>query len=324
MLFYDASNEASEATSSATLADLRAALAEETVDVADHDGRIIRVNRRDWLEKVLMPNLRAARGDLEHLYELLVGAVVDGFAGDVIEHARYLAKHDATPPRGVALLGAVFLASGRVNDAHRELMNGLELHGEDALLLCNLARVFDAREDRPRTDATLWRSLTLDPNLDFAFAWFLDRAADGGQDGSIREACERVAALPGSWRARVVLAGAALRANNATGASRLHDEALLCAPKPVPSDLLLQMSGNLGKAGLLQELVDRVGPRFDACFHNFFIGANLMKAYLTLGQYDDAQRVFDALCKEDRPDWDEHLEEWRGALGSLRPGAAQA
>jgi hypothetical protein len=298
--------------------------ADDSIEVFDHQGRVVRVGRVDWRDKVLMPNLDGAKEDMEQLYALLVGAIVDGFAVEVLDHATYLAAHDPQRARGIALLGAVYLACDRVDDAERVLVEGLASQGDDALLLCNLARVYDARNDAARTDATLWKSLTLDPNQDFGFAWFLDRAASPTVDGGIRAACERVAALPGSWRARVVLAGAALKTHDFHGAAMLHDEATALAPRPVPSDLLLQMSGNLGKSGRLEEMVTRVGPLFDAEHHNFFVGANLMKAYLGLERPLDAKRVFDALCKEDRVDWAERLDEWRDALASFMPGAAQA
>ncbi len=297
---------------------------DETIDVYDQQGRVVKVPRGEWREKVLQPNLEAAKQDLDQLYGLLVASIVDGFAADVVEPAIFLAENDPSPSRGAALLGAVYLACDRLDDADRALTESLEKHGRESLVLCNLARVYEGRDDDARAGDLLWEALTVDPNQDFGFAWFLDRARLKGGDEGTRDACERVAELPGSWRARVVRAGYALKHKQFDEAARFHDEAIAMAPRPAPSDLLLQMSGDLGKAGRLQELADRVAPLFVAEHHDFFAGANLMKAYLGLERRSDAQAIFDALCKEDRPDWSERIENWRAILGAVTPGAVQA
>lgn len=297
---------------------------ETTMEVFDPQGRVVRVSRDSWRDGVLLPTLEAAKGDEERLYVIVVAAVSDGFAEAVVPFAEYFARTCTSPLRGAGLLGAALIACGRLDDAGAVLSEATRDHGEDAIVFCNMARVHEGLNDEEKAGEMLWKALTLDPNQDFGFAWFLDRSRGKGGHEATRAACERVAALEGAWRARVILASYALKHGDADSAARLYAEAIAMAPKPVPSDLLLQMSGDLGKAKKLQELVDRVAPLFDPKEHDFYAGANLMKGYLGLDRRDDAQKIFDVLCKEERADWQERLENWRAILAAAAPNAPQA
>lgn len=297
---------------------------DDSVEAYDARGRVVRVPRSEWLEKVLVPTLEEAKEDLERLYGVIVAALTDGYAADVLPYAHFLADRDPSPARGAALVGAVHLAMNAVDDAERVLEASLARDGRDALVLANLARVFEARGDDERVGTLLWEALTLDPNHGFTFGWFVDRARQKGGPEGTRMACETVAALPGSWRARLVRAGYSLAHGRFDEAATYHAEALALAPDPIPSDLLLQLSGDLGKAGQFETLVTLVRPRFRTDLHDFFVGANLMKAYLGLERPHEAEAIFDALCKEERPDWQDRLEQWRAMLGAVKPGAARA
>ncbi len=80
--------------------------------VYDQFGRAVSIGRESWRKDVLLPNLAANRDKPAVLYGLVVGALNDGFAADVLESARFLAANDAQPPRGAAVLGVVLLQLG--------------------------------------------------------------------------------------------------------------------------------------------------------------------------------------------------------------------
>jgi hypothetical protein len=88
----------------------------------------------------------------------------------------------------------------------------------------------------------------------------------------------------------------------------------------------MQISGDLGKAGHLRELVDLVTPRFDAPVHGLWVGNNLIKANLDLGRLDEARRIVEQLYALQRPDWRQHLEFWTAeiAKAALPRAPAQA
>jgi hypothetical protein len=98
----------------------------------------------------------------------------------------------------------------------------------------------------------------------------------------------------------------------------LYQEALGRVVKPVPWELLHQMSGDLGNAGHLPEILQLVEPQFDAQSHGLLVGNNLLKARLDLGQMDAARRILDQLYAVKRPDWKEHLSYWDTELAKAR------
>ena len=83
--------------------------AEGVVRVYDQFGRAITIGREAWRRDVLLPNLAANRDNPDALYELVVSALNDDFATDVLESARWLADTDRDPQRGATVLGVVLL-----------------------------------------------------------------------------------------------------------------------------------------------------------------------------------------------------------------------
>ena len=81
------------------------------------------------------------------LLDLIVRALNDEFAPDVLESARHLAAIDPRPPRGATVLGAVLLQLRDFAGARDVLEGALARHGHDAYLLANLARAYAALGD---------------------------------------------------------------------------------------------------------------------------------------------------------------------------------
>ena len=122
--------------------------------------------------------------------------------------------------------------------------------GRTGSVLLNLAQVYATRNETERADATLWRALEVEPNLDNGLGWYAslaaERAAAGLAAGSPEadqtalqqageqagtEALQRVATLPGSWRAQLWLARGELNRNNLDAARALYHQALARAPR---------------------------------------------------------------------------------------------
>jgi len=106
------------------------------------------------------------------------------------------------------------------------------------------------------------------------------------------------------------LARDALQHNDLAAAEAWDTEALARAGNPAPSDLLMQMSGDLGNSGHLAEIARLVEPCFDVAVHGLQVGNNLIKAHCDLGQIDAARRVVNQLYAQKRPDWQQTLNFW--------------
>lgn len=280
------------------------------IKVFDSYGREIFISKQRWKESVLRDNLEKQRNDPEQLYGMLVGALKDGFATDVIDYAEHLWRTDTTPSRGAAVLGISYMEAGRLDDAERVLSGYLAEHAADGVVLTNLAKVHSRKGDAARAEALLWDALQSDPNQQNGLDWYAAIQRERGGETAASDAYRRVAALPGSWRAQLWLARTALEKRELETARSQYDEALARAGRVAPADLLMQMSGDLGNNGYLAEIVSLVEPHFDASAHGLPVGNNLIKANLDLGRVPEARLIVDRLYAQNRHDWRETLTIW--------------
>lgn len=282
----------------------------DMIKVYDEYGRELFVSKQEWRDNILPGAIKKEWNDADRLYGVIVGALQDGFGDVVVQPAEHLQQIDTTPSRAATILGIVYMETGRLDDAERVFEDHMRAHGEDGVLLTNLAKVHSRRGDEQHAEATLWHALELDPNQDNGLAWYaaINRERGGGQ--AAEEAFRRVAGLPGSWRARLWLAREALGRGDVASAEALYDEAFALAGRPVPADMLMQVSGDLGNAGRLGDVVRLCEPHFDPAMHGLMVGNNLIKAHFDLEEYADARRVLAGLFAQQRPDWQEQLGFW--------------
>ena len=104
------------------------------------------------------------------------------------------------------------------------------------------------RVSRNRPYKCLSRCQLQGQRFPLANGWFAALAHDRGGEKAKAAAWERIAALPGSWRAQLWLACTALEAHDTPGALAFYRQSLRADWETVPADFLKQMSGDLGNA----------------------------------------------------------------------------
>ena len=287
---------------------------EEPIKAFDKYGREMLISRRDWFDGVLLGQLKKEWNNPNALAGILIQSFGDGFFTEVEEAAKHLRAIDTDPSRGASLLGIVYLQTDRPAEAERVFATYLNQHGEDGVVLTNLAKAQAALGRHEESKQTLWHALELDPNQDNGLGWYevIHREENGAAAGL--QALKRVATIPGSWRARLWLARAALESRDLDHALALYQESLGMAGTPVPTDLLVQMSGDLGNHGHLSEILNLVGPHFDEETHGIALGNNLIKASIDTGHLDSARSIIRKLEACQRPDWRETLGFWESEL----------
>jgi tetratricopeptide (TPR) repeat protein len=290
-----------------------AASTEGVVRVYDQFGRTVTIGREAWRRDVLLPNLQANQSSPDGLYDLIVGAINDGFAADVLDSARLLAETDPQPQRAATVLGVVLLQLQDFAAAREVLERAIAKHGENSFLLANLARAWAALGDEERAQQLIWRALELDPNEESSLNWLIAGLKTQGSPETVLAAYARAAAFPNSWRPQLWLARDALSRGDLPGATRLYEEALARA-RPVPADLLMHLSGDLGNAGQAALLVRLTQPNFDLAAHGLTVGNNLLRAYIELGMLAEARKLLEQLYSQQRPDWREQLNTWEQKL----------
>ena len=316
----------------------------EGIRAFDQYGREIVVPRQQWAAEVLPNMLAEVRQNPELLSTLILNSLNDGFVQEVAEPAQHLYATDPIPARGTCIWGIVLMQTGRLDQAEQIFNTYLANHPADGSVLLNLAKVQASRNQLELSDATLWRALEVDPNLDNGVGWYASLAADraatkaaeaaetpeaaqaaaqaaGQQAGT--EALLRIATLPGSWRPQLWLARGTLAAGDLESARQLYAEALAHAPRPVPPDALMQISGDLGGSGLLAELIEFTAPHFLPEVHGLPVGNNLIKAYVDTDNLTAATAIKNSLQAFNRPDWQEGLSFWDTELARRQAPAIQ-
>jgi tetratricopeptide (TPR) repeat protein len=288
------------------------------IRVFDGYGRELYITREQWRTQVLIPQLEKSREQPDTLYQTILQSLHDGFLDDIVEATEHLAQIDPIPERGATLLSIVYLKKQRLDEAERVLREFIARHGETGIILTNLAKIHAARQDDAQTHTTLWRALELDPNQDNALAWFESLEREKNSPAAGLAALRRIATLPGSWRARLWLAKEALDRRQLDEALSLYRDALAMAGSPAPADLLTQMSGDLGNAAHLPELLALTEPHFRADLHGIQVGNNLLKANLDLARFETVRQLLDQLYAQKRPDWKPTLDYWESELAKAR------
>jgi hypothetical protein len=116
-------------------------------------------------------------------------------------------------------------------------------------------------------------------------------------------------------RARLVEAREKLDSKDLAGAMALYDEVL--AEGCEGAEELATMSGDLGATGHIPELIDILAPIYDPNRHGPAAGLNLLQAYLAQGDPDAARHVLDLLVALERPELEERLLGFEGAVAKM-------
>jgi hypothetical protein len=109
----------------------------------------------------------------------------------------------------------------------------------------------------------------------------------------------------GAVLARLKQAREALERKEGAAAMAIYEEVIAAAGDR--ADILLTISGDLGVTGHTREIIELIGPRYDAQRHGPAAGINLLQAYLAVRDPEAAQHVLDLLFALQRPELEERL-----------------
>ena len=284
------------------------------VSLQDSSGNLIQVTLEQWRNSILPATLRQHSGDPAQLSAVIAAAFQMGLFKEVLESARHLATTDPDPARGACLYALALMNTGRNDDAEGVLRSCLTQHGSDAALLTNLAKIQKSRGDEARSSATLWQAIEADPNYENAMVWWAALAHDQGGKSAQLEAWQRIAALPGSWRAQLQIARVALEARDFPKALDIYQDVMAHVPEPVPSDLLMQLTGDLGAHGEAAQAIELAEPLYSVDAHSPMVGNNLMKAHFELRDYDRARSILNQIRLKSIPGSKQIVDYWDGQL----------
>lgn len=283
----------------------------ELITVYGRDGQPVQIAREEWRTKVLPGTIRDAWNDASRLATIVGISLRDGFAADLVGAAERLVQIDPDREQAVILRAVVELECRRPAAAERLLVEFLRSSPGSAIALNNLAKAQANQGHMAEAEATLVRAIAADPNLDNALQWLTAINRDRGNSAEIRFLGE-AGRTPGAWRPQLWLA----RINLERG---LVDDALELyrAVGPIAKehgDALMQISGDLGKAGRSADVVELVLPVYVPERHGPMAGLNLVSALIELGRLTEAGALLERLEAIGGPDLQGHLGHLRREL----------
>jgi tetratricopeptide (TPR) repeat protein len=262
---------------------------DDFVTAWDERGRELKIRRRDWVTSVLQPRIEEAWNDAEALSSTIVQALRDDLVEQVAAAAERLVAIDARSERALVLVAIVRMETGDLDGAEQALKTSIEEHEETGVVLTNLAKVMDRRGQKEQSHATLRRALERDPNQESGLLWWAALAQEAAGNPQYVAALEEIARLPGAWRPQLWLAREALKRGDRAAAVELYDQVLSVAADE--ADVLIMVTGDLGKSGDLEDLVRLAAPRYQPERHGPPAGMNLIQAWRQLGRVEEARTM---------------------------------
>lgn len=288
--------------------DPRPATAQRLVSFVDAYGRSFQVPLEQWRRDILKPNLDSKWNDPEGLYSLIISALKDELASDVDEASIRLMDIDPVVERGFVARAIVQLRLGHTREAGETLRRAIAEIGETGVLLTNQAKVISAEGSHALAMATLERSLELDPNQDNGLSWRVAELTETSGTGAAQAYLRTLAERPDAWRPHLLLGQQAIKAGQQEEGLAWFDEALARAPHG--SDVMLAVTGELGRKGLLNDLVQRVAPLYEERRDDIRVGYNLLQAYVELGGASAGQDLLERLFSLGQPAFTQHLQHY--------------
>jgi tetratricopeptide (TPR) repeat protein len=294
----------------------------DAITAYDEGGRQVMIPRAEWRDRILHPKLKQHWNTPDALYNTILTALSDGFALELMTAAAHLVEIDPMPERSHVTHGIVLLESGRLDEAEAVLRAGIRVAGETAALLTNLAKVNHDRGDNAAACDLLRRAVRLDPNFEHGLnGWLAVERGRAGEDAvlsALREACE----LPGSWRARLMLARHHLETGDLP-AARVQYTAVLAAAE-VDGSALMTMSSDLGRYGHTGLIITLVGPVYEPAKHGPQAGFHLLRACLETERVAEGEALLARLRPLATPSFMRHLDEFQQAFQLLHGTEAHA
>lgn len=292
----------------------------ELIVAYDAYGREMQIPRSEWRDKVFLPSLDEKRNDAAGLYQAIINGLNDGFAADLIPAAARLVEIDDIPERSHTIQGIVLMQNGELSAAENTLRAGIAKAGETGTLLTNLAKVFAERGEEERADLTLWQAIQADPNQDNGLLWWASIQQTRGGEDAYLAALNRVAALPGSWRAQLWLARHHLQHNEVDAARALYQDVL--AGGLYDESALMMVTGDLGNSGQIPLMIELVVPVYDVQRHDPMAGINLLRAWQALGNADEGEKLLERMYALGYAPLKQHLDEFTHVFQEMRQQAA--
>ncbi len=275
------------------------------IKIYDEYGRELFVTKEEWRKNVLPGNIKRHWNNPDELYQCMVTALYDKSFLDILDASKRLLEIDTNKERAYTVRSIVLMENKKLKEAKSVLESYIEKYGETGYVLTNLAKIYAEAGDNSKVKELLWKGLQLDPNQDNGLGWWLTIHNEKGGKSAYLDELKKISNIKGSWRAQLWLARESLEKKDLSIAKQ-HYNYIISKAKDVP-DVLMMISGDLGKAGYHDEVFNLILPIYEPGKHDVCVGLNILQSYLESKKFEEGQQFLKKMFSLNRPDIREKL-----------------
>lgn len=197
------------------------------------------------------------------------------------------------------------MKNGRYQDAKDLFDNYIDKNGESGVIYVNYAKIFAELKDEKKAEELLLKSLKLDPNIDNAVQWWGAIHHERNGEKGFLESMKQLSDIKGSWRPQLWLVQDYLKNKSIDMAKKYIKDILEISSNN--SDALYMISGELGKNGYLNEVLEYIVPVYKPEIHGPMPALNILRTYLEI---KDKKSGIDLLSRIMSFNWQPYNEHW--------------
>lgn len=288
---------------------------EENIKFFDENGNEMYVTKKVYKEKVLPEQFKTNWNNPDELYSVIIMSLRDGFIKEVLSPSKRLFQIDTNQERSYTLRAIVLLKNGFINKSKKILEEYCKKYGPTGVILTNLAKVYAEKDKQDKCIEILWKALKLDPNQDNGLMWWAAMHRDKGGKEEYIFALKEASNIKGSWRAQLYLAKEYFE-DNEEKSLKIYDEVL--KNDDLPSEALMEISGELGKNGFHKQIHELIVPRYKVYEDNPLIGLNILQSYLETNKKNEGIKLLNQLKSLKRPDLKQYFDFYYQKFNEIR------
>jgi tetratricopeptide (TPR) repeat protein len=230
------------------------------IEGVDAFGRRTAIPREEYRTRMLPELLKAHGNNPDQLVGIILQALRDGLAADVLAAANRLTVVDKDVERALSVLAVVQRDAGELDSAEATLRELLQKRPQSAAARVGLGMLALQRGDKAAAADNLSQALALDVNHpDAVHGWLQLRHDTVGDAGYLAE-LQELAARPQAWRAKLWLARHLGQKGDADAAAAVYRDVLALAGDQ--QDAQIMASGDLVQMQRHDLVRELVAPRF--------------------------------------------------------------
>lgn len=286
------------------------------IKIFDEFGRELFITKEQWRLNILTGQLQKDWDNADLLYNDIVTALQDEFFKDVDSASSRLMEIDNNLERCTTIRGIVLMKNGKLELAEKLYMNYISNQGESGVVLTNLAKVHYEKGNVEESEKVLRHSLEVDPNQDNALGWLMAIENEKGGQEAVIKLLKEYSKISTSWRPQLWLGRYALENREITQAKEFYKNILLRSD--FSTDAMMMISGDLGRNGYLDEIVELIAPHYVPSKYGPLCGLNLLETYLQKKDWESGLKLIHQIRLENWVPFNERFKQYSNAFENIK------